>query len=74
MMVNAVSKSPIVGAVRTLFSGENTKDMQSPSTQGSSDGSVNSPKVVSDGFFQCGDCTHEFTVKTELAKHTVEKT
>ena len=51
MMVNAVSKSPIVGAVRTLFSGENTKDMQLPSTQGSSDGSLNSPLVVSDGFF-----------------------
>ena len=34
MMVNAVSKSPIVNTVRTLFSGENSKDIGTPSTQG----------------------------------------
>ena len=73
MMVNAVSKSPIVNTVRTLFSGENSKDIGTPSTQGMSDGSVNSPKVVSEGFFQCNKCTYEFTIKTELEKHIIEK-
>ena len=73
MIVNAVSKSPIVSTVRTLFSGENSKDLASPSTQGASDGSINSPKVVSGGFYQCNECTYEFTVKEELLKHMIEK-
>ena len=73
MMVNAVSKSPIVNTVRTLFSGDNSKDISTPSTQGASDGSVNSPKVISTGFFQCNECTYEFTIKEELLKHKVEK-
>ena len=34
------------------------KDIGTPSTQGTSDGSVNSPKVMSDGFFQCDECTY----------------
>ena len=71
MMVNAVSRSPIVNTVRTLFSGD--KDIGTPSTQGTSDGSVNSPKVMSDGFFQCDECTYEFTIKEELLKHKLEK-
>ena len=73
MIVNAVSKSPIVSTVRTLFSGENKKDLASPSTQGASDGSINSPKVVSGGFYQCNECTYEFTIKEELVKHKIEK-
>ena len=71
MMVNAVSRSPIVNTVRTLFSGD--KDIGTPSTQGTSDGSVNSQKVMSDGFFQCDECTYEFTIKVELEKHKIEK-
>ena len=61
MMVSVVSKSPIVNTVRTLFSGDNNKDMATPSTQGNSKGLINSPKVVSGGFFQCNECTYEFT-------------
>ena len=38
MIVSAVTKSPIVNTVRTLFSGENDKDIGTPSTQGGSDG------------------------------------
>ena len=72
MMVNAVSKSPIVSTVRTLFTEESSKDTVSASTQGTSNGSVNSPKVMSLGFFQCNDCTYQFTVKEELQKHKIE--
>ena len=73
MMVSVVSKSPIVNTVRTLFSGDNNKDMATPSTQGNSKGLINSPKVVSGAFFQCNECTYEFTIKEELVKHKIEK-
>ena len=73
MIVNAVSNSPIVNTVRTLFSAENGHDIQTPSTQGASDGSINSPKVTSVGLFQCDECTYEVEIKDELMKHKIEK-
>ena len=44
-----------------------------PSTQGRSDGAVNSLKVVSVGVFQCNKCPEEFTNKGELNKHITIK-
>ena len=60
ILVNAVSKCPIVNTMRTLFSGEKGKDTVSSSTQGTSDGSINSPIV---------EGTYQFTVKEALVKH-----
>ena len=50
-VVTAISESPITDTVRKLFMADNE-----PSTQGDSTGAVNSPKVRSEGSYQCGVC------------------
>ena len=51
---------------RALF--QNDEEVQ-PSTQGNSAGAVNSPKVVSEGSFQCGLCEEEYTSTDNMMKH-----
>ena len=42
---------------------------EKPRTQGNSKGQVNSPKVVSDGTYQCNECNNEYSTKNELDIH-----
>ena len=71
-IVGALSHSPLANSVRTLFRGNNYDNRISPSTQGGSDGSVNSPKVISEGTFQCNECSEEYSSKYELNIHMTE--
>ena len=59
--------SPMAATARTLFNNVD-KDPQ-PSTQGNSNGQVNSPKVVSEGRFQCGACGTEEKCNEDMAIH-----
>ena len=68
-LVSAMSQSPLATSLRTLFSGENVDDTILPSTHGGSDGSVNSPKVITEGTFQCSDCPEEYNRKNDLNNH-----
>ena len=65
-VVLSITQSPLANTVRTLFSGE--KGAQ-PSTQGNSSGAVNSPKVRSEGYFQCGVCEKEFPIQKDVTEH-----
>ena len=47
-MVTALTQSPLANSVRTLFQGESVDDTSQQSTQGGSNGSVNSSFVVND--------------------------
>ena len=71
-IVSALSQSPLANSVRTLFTGESVDDTSQPSTQGGSDGSVNSPKVVTQGVYQCDLCQTECEKKVDLDKHKSE--
>ena len=68
-IVSALSNSPLATSVRTLFLGDNADDITLPSTQGGSDGSVNSPKVITEGTFQCNECPKEYSRKDDLKNH-----
>jgi uncharacterized C2H2 Zn-finger protein len=59
--------SPLATTARTLFQ-PNDEDNQA-STQGNSAGEVNSPKVVSEGRYQCGVCDDMFESKAEVDNH-----
>ena len=59
--------SPMAATARTLFNNMD-KDLL-PSTQGNSNGQVNSPKVVSDGRFQCGACGIEEKCNEDMMLH-----
>ena len=72
-LVSALSQSPLATSVRTLFRGENVDDTPLPSTQGGSDGSVNSPKVITEGTFQCNECPEEYSRKNDLENHKIKK-
>ena len=72
-IVNVLTNSPLATSVRTLFRGESGKDITRPSTQGTSDGLVNFPKVRSEGTFQCAVCDENFSRKDELIKHLKNK-
>ena len=63
--------SPMAATARTLF--HNGDKGPVPSTQGNSAGDVNSPKVVSDGNYQCNHCPEEYLSKRELDNHIVKK-
>ena len=58
--------SPMAETARALF--QNDEEIQ-PSTQGNSAGAVNSPKVVSEGMFQCGLCEAECTSTSNMREH-----
>ena len=59
--------SPMAATTRTLFhSGD--KDPER-ATQGNSAGQVNSPKVITEGMFQCGACEHEDTTNENMTMH-----
>ena len=58
--------SPMAETARALF--QNDEEIQ-PSTQGNSAGAVNSPKVVSEGRFQCGLCEAECTSTSNMREH-----
>ena len=59
--------SPMAAIARTLFhSGD--KDPER-ATQGNSAGQVNSPKVITEGMFQCGACEHEDTTNENMLMH-----
>ena len=58
--------SPMAETARALF--QNDEEVQ-PSTQGNSAGAVNSPKVVSEGRFQCGLCEEEYTSTDNMRNH-----
>ena len=51
---------------RALFQ---TEEEIQPSTQGTIAGAVNSPKVVTEGRFQCGTCGKEFTSRAHMTEH-----
>ena len=70
-IVSALSQSPLATSVRTLFRGDNIDDTIGPSTQGGSDGSVNSLKVITGGTFQCNECPEERSRKNDLMTHIV---
>ena len=72
-IVSVLSQSPLVSSVRTLFRGDSADDRILPSTQGDSNGRVNSPKVVTEGTFQCNECPEEYERKSELMKHMTLK-
>ena len=59
--------SPMAATARTLFNNMD-KDLL-PSTQWNSNGQVNSPKVVSEGRFQCGACGIKEICNDELTLH-----
>ena len=63
--------SPMAATARTLF--HNVDKDTGPSTQGNNKGDVNSPKVVTDGRFQCNNCPEECLSKNELDNHMVNK-
>ena len=63
-VVTAISDSPPANTVRTLFTVDN-----SPSTQGNSAGAVNSPKVRSEGCYQCGKCGKGYKTQEEATEH-----
>ena len=67
--VTLLSQSPFASAVWTLFNGESTEDITQPSTQGTSDGRVNSPKIRSEGTFICSECSVQFPIKDNLITH-----
>ena len=62
----SITQSPLANTVRTLFSGDNEA---LPSTQGNSSGAVNSPKVRTEGAFQCGACEKEYSTSMDLKEH-----
>ena len=64
-VVLSITQSPLANTVRTLFSGE--KEAQ-PSTQGTSSGAVNSPKVRSEGYFHCNVCELKFPARNDLTE------
>ena len=72
-IVNALSQSPLANSVRILFNGESEEDISQPSTQGDSNGTVNSPKVVTEGRFLCDECQFDSGMKVELEKHKSEQ-
>ena len=72
-IVSVLSNSPLATTVRTLFHGESVEDITLPSTQGTSDGRVNSPRVRSEGSFQCAECDKNFSIKHELNRHMTKK-
>ena len=59
--------SPMAATARTLFNNVD-REIQ-PSTQGNSAGQVNSPKVVSEGRFQCGACPQEEKTTESMTIH-----
>ena len=59
--------SPMSVTARTLFQ-QSDEDAQS-STQGNSDGEVNSPKVGSEGSYVCGVCKKMFKNSNEVDEH-----
>ena len=71
-IVSALSHSPLANSVRTLFRGDDVDSSMLQSTQGGSDGSVNSPKVVTEGTFQCNQCPEEYNSKYDLNIHMTE--
>ena len=71
-IVSALTQSPLANSVRTLFRGDSVDGSMLPSTQGGSDGSVNSPKVVTHGTFQCNQCPEEYNSKEDLKIHITE--
>ena len=71
-IVSALSHSPLANSVRTLFRGDDVDSSMLQSTQGGSDGSVNSPKVVTEGTFQCNQCPEEYNSKDDLNIHMTE--
>ena len=52
VLINVVS--PMATTARVLF--HETQNITDPTKQGNSHGAVNSPKVVSEGTFLCGNC------------------
>ena len=59
--------SPMATTARTLFhSGD--KEIE-PSVQGNSAGAVNSPKVLTEGRYQCGACGQEVTSNDDMTLH-----
>ena len=61
--------SPMATTARTLFLNKENE----PSTQGNSGGDVNSPKVVSEGRYQCNKCPEEYLNKNNLDKHIMNE-
>ena len=59
-----LGKFPVSDPVRTLFNEED-----GPSTQGNSDGQVNSPKVSSMGQYICGVCDNYFESQSKVDDH-----
>ena len=61
--------SPIASTARVLFASHSTTE--DASVQGNSHGQVNSPKVVSEGMFMCGDCDNVSTSNGEAVQHNI---
>ena len=59
--------SPITATARTLFH-SGYKETE-PSAQGNSAGQVNSPKVMTEGRFQCGVCGQEVDTNERMMMH-----
>ena len=59
-----LGKFPAADPARTLFNEED-----GPSTQGNSDGQVNSPKVLSEGQYICGTCDNQFESRSKVQDH-----
>ena len=62
--------SPVADTARVLFSeNQNVSDM---STQGNSHGAVNSPKVISEGVFLCGNCNETCNTNKAAMNHNCD--
>ena len=69
MLVNNVL-SPMDSNARTLFTGQGGSEDQS--TQGTSNGAVNSPKVASESAILCVVCNEEYNSREEVTIHMNE--
>ena len=63
IMNNVVS--PMAATARTLFESHTVGEHEQPATQGNSAGQVNSPKVRSESYHQCGICDKSYQSKEE---------
>ena len=59
--------SPVTASARVLFAPE------TPSAQGNSKGQHNLPSVMTEGRYQCGQCTEQFKTKEEVKSHMDDK-
>ena len=70
IMNNVVS--PMAATARTLFESHTVGEHEQPATQGNSAGQVNSPKVRSESYHQCGICDKSYQSKEEVMNHVKE--